>query len=293
MRELSQVQIRNREIKSLDPITAIAIVWSSIVMGGTVHGFNGGTNEDQVKILMINEYNHKSKTDLTIDEILDLWNSRKHGKPHTRQQAVNAVQALKAKGHVVVTDHIPGKAGKPSARYALASVLEKETSPTFPVEEEMTEEKTSVITTVETVDPHSMTALILDRLNEMHQLYTNSLAAIIQHLDNGSVASASTERAYNNLVTQINLQMQEASEIHTHNVSALQLNADEFAKFVDRTNSNFSEIESYFKQVEKYLQVGSGQNSNQAYREGYKEGFKDGRKDYRDDLTSSTRAIED
>ena len=60
----------------LDSVLTIAFLWSQIYHMTTRHGFNGGTHEDQLKILMQDEYTKRGAYEFTTDELLNLWNSR-------------------------------------------------------------------------------------------------------------------------------------------------------------------------------------------------------------------------
>jgi len=283
------------------------MLWSVANQVTKVHGFNGGTLSDQGKIVMKNAYNEKGESSLTTARILELWNYRKHGNPHTRQQVASALQTLKEQGFVTTVGTAPrsdGSPGKPGSLYALVSVIERLTDPSVgAVEIKEPEIKSDIeigdgnITTTKT-DPS--VGLVLTKLVEMNEQLNRHFTAVGESLEIGDAGNTQMRESYNKLVTKLYEAITKWSEIHDHNQTANNNNAEQFRIFVDNTNKNFLEIEDYLKHFTQTLNLKTdASNSNfdnryyeqqitQAYRDGYKEGFKDGRKDYKEELTTQS-----
>jgi predicted transcriptional regulator len=297
-------RLRNNQKPVISSVEAVALLWSAVILPGTVHGFNGGTNEDQVKILMKNEWERNKKSEFTIAEILDIWNYRKHGKPHTRQQAVNAIQSLRAKGIVSVTEHQDRSKGKSHAKYALTKVLEEMTEP---VVEDTEKEGQSP---VEIAPGHyfqsdtpvaSIEETVLTAIGSLGKEYKANINALIEMFEKYDSNVVSYDAAFKQLVVEIAAHRKVTTEIQNHNVEAFKQNTTEFVAFSDRTNENFAELESYYGKIvafmgdaiarlEQIYRITSNPNtvakaSSNEWRDGYKEGFKDGRADYRSELT--------
>jgi hypothetical protein len=295
-----KTQTQNQR-KTLDPVTAVAIVWSSIFMPNT-HGINGGTNADQIKLLMKQGYERHGVIDFTPAELVKLWNQNSHGKTRTIKQVASALQALKSKGHVTITEkggYAVGSKGPQPSRYALISVIEKETAP--PVEENKINSPSDIPGTDDfpgtEVSPKSEIGSLTGKLNTLTKIVEKNYAVIANSYTEHTQAINSSREAYNKLVATI-------QDLINFNSITANANGEEFIKFSKQTNSNFQELQEQYIKILDVLSSkintlattsSSPKEIMDAYREGYKAGFKDGRNDYRDDLlqNSSTKAIED
>jgi hypothetical protein len=308
--ERSLSRLENPDKQELDVVMGVAMLLDVIYRMPKKHGFNSGTLTDQVKIVMINAFNQKGESELTIPRILELWNHRKHGLPHTRQQVASAIQALKEQGHVITAGSAPradGSPGKPATKYALVSVIERLTNPDVPVGVVKTEEpeiKTVEIDgeEIEVTESDSPVGIVLTKLTQLKYDLNLQFKAIESALQTADGSNTEMRESYNKLIVKLHGAIATWTEIHDHNQNANNQNWTGFTEFVDNTNGNFLELASYFKDIQTALShlKTDGSNSNfdnryyehqitQAYRAGYKEGFTDGRKEYKSELTAEFR----
>lgn len=301
-------QIPNQR-KPLDPVSATALLWSFIVVNN--HGINGGTNKDQIKLLMKQGYERRGEVDFSIEELRVLWTENSHGRVRTNREVINAIQSLRREKKVVVTvesQPVKGQQGKSFARYGLVSVLEKETAP--PVEEKEIKRPNDVPgtddfpgTPISGSNPkvqlsRNDVGLLVGTVNKFAQQLSDLETALSEQSEVlmtslvGLGESADKQReAYNQLVSTI-------QELINSHAKTLNANGAELEKFASQTNSNFGELEEHYVLLRELFSSKFETHAVEskaimdAYKNGYKEGFKDGRSDYRDDLISTPKSIQ-
>lgn len=236
----------------------------------TVHGFNGGTFEDQVKICMFNLANEQGKIEVTVKEILEHWNKHKHGKPHTRPQVHAALQSLKHKGHVQ-TIEITGKGTGRVAKYALTKVLEKLTDPNVPVEEK---ENADVPVEIVRDSPKETLGLVLAKIAEFSRINKEHSARVVTSYEDISEVFKNQRDSYNILVSKLDETMQKYQEVYDGSQAAHNERSEIFDKFADDFRQAMSEMKQTLVSI--LTLMGQPGNETDSWKGAYKEGFKDG-----------------
>lgn len=89
---------------------------------GTRHHDPRGTNADQVRFLMKRQWELYKRSEFTVEELLDLWNSSGN-TAKTKKQLVNTISTLSRNGTLI---NIVGGSGH-TAKYVLTNVLDEMT----------------------------------------------------------------------------------------------------------------------------------------------------------------------
>lgn len=273
--------IKPNQVK-LDAVIATAMILSGVYKGmATKRGMNYSTNQDQIKVLMKNEWERNHTIEFTVDDVLILWNNRTNGKPHTKQQVAAALQGLKSIGHVVITSGGPGQVGK----YALSSVIEEMTDPSNSTPVGKKENPELEISNdsdhrAETVIIQSLMA----PLTHLDKRLTGHFDAIINALE----TSDQTNKNYAEAIDALGRLVGGLLESYGEQTNILNSNNEVWRKFTEETMSNFREWDDFLKNYESHS---DDQVLREAYRSGYKDGFKDGREDFKSEF-KPTNAIE-
>lgn len=282
----------------IDPVIGVSMILGAIAKVTTNHGFNGGTNEEQIKILLKDAWEKFEQYEFEVSEITEMWNARKWGKAHTRAQTVSAIQSLKSKGTIVVT--IGGGHGAKTTKYGLKTVIEG-------MANSSTEQAAPPVGAVKTESSENDKAdkwigdVILDRITELHDKYANSTDAMLAALNVSDDNTKNYTEAFKLLI----MELGEFRKVAQENVVIQQGNATADNEFQDAVQSNFLELETYFKRIEEWfketIQTIDGSYDERywadqiktTYRDAYKEGFKDGRESYREEFLVQFKAAGD
>lgn len=249
----------------LHTLDAVALVLGNVIgnyVVKTKHHFNGGTYADQLKIIMLNEYERRGTLEFDSVELLALWNE-KSDHPRSRQTLAQTISTMKKQGIVVDTGTKRGSL----TCFSLRKILETKH------EEILTEVSNEI------EDPGHY---LISYISELKTLVSDKFAEIEQLIE----LDSEVQGKFNETVGEFKHSLKEfvesaRSDAERHNNAIESANAA-INRIVVTIERNFQEIEEYFNQLTSHKT--SSASESQVWREGYKAGWRDGREEFRDEF---------